>query len=129
MVNHGKNYGIPDNSNCVVLWTNTGLAGADFTPPVMWDDLTAAVERFTSGDQYGLDVSGIKTEEGTFQWLPFLWETGADIPTLDSEGGHAALQLWTDYVVKGYMSQGILGWTQGDVLGQFQNGKAAMMIN
>jgi multiple sugar transport system substrate-binding protein len=27
------------------------------------------------------------------------------------------------------MSQGILGWNQGDVLGQFQNGNAAMMIN
>ena len=27
------------------------------------------------------------------------------------------------------MSKGILGWTQQDVLAQFQNGKAAMMIN
>ena len=125
----GKNYGIPDNSNCLVLWTNSDLAGADTAAPATWDDLTAAVEKLTTGDQFGLAVSAIKTEEGTFQWLPFLWETGADIPTLDSDGGRAALQLWTDYVSKGYMSQGILGWTQGDVLGQFQNGKAAMMIN
>jgi multiple sugar transport system substrate-binding protein len=128
-VYQGKNYGIPDNSNCLVLWTNTGIAGAEFTPPVTWDDLTAAVTELTKGDQYGLAVSGVKTEEGTFQWLPFLWETSADIPTIDSDGGRAALQLWTDYVTNGYMSQGILGWTQGDVLGQFQNSKAAMMIN
>ena len=124
-----KNYGVPDNSNCLVLWTNSDLAGADTPAPATWDDLTAAVQKLTTGDQFGLAVSAIKTEEGTFQWLPFLWETGADIPTLDSDGGRAALQLWTDYVSNGYMSQGILGWTQGDVLGQFQNGKAAMMIN
>ena len=27
------------------------------------------------------------------------------------------------------MSKGILGWNQQDVLTQFQNGKAAMMVN
>ena len=128
-VYQGKNYGVPDNSNCLVLWTNSDLAGADSPAPTTWDELTAAVKALTVGDQFGLAVSGIKTEEGTFQWLPFLWETGEDIPTIDSDGGRAALQLWTDYVANGYMSQGILGWTQGDVLGQFQNGKAAMMIN
>ena len=83
----------------------------------------------TEGDRYGLAVSAVKSEEGTFQWLPFLWETGEDIPTIDSEGGNRALQLWFDLVNGGQMSKSILGWTQGDVLGQFQNGKAAMMIN
>lgn len=128
-VYQGKNYGIPDNSNCLVLWSNTDLTGPEFAPPATWDELTAAVSELTEGDRYGLAVSGVKTEEGTFQWLPFLWETGEDIPTIDSEGGRAALQLWVDYVANGYMSQGILGWTQGDVLGQFQNGRAALMIN
>ena len=128
-VYQGKNYGVPDNSNCLVLWYNADIAGAEFTPPATWDDLTAAVASLTEGSRYGLAVSGIKTEEDAFQWLPFLWETGEDIPTIDSEGGRAALQLWVDYVANGYMSEGILGWTQGDVLGQFQNGNAAMMIN
>jgi multiple sugar transport system substrate-binding protein len=128
-VYQGKNYGIPDNSNCLVLWYNTDLTGPEFAPPATWDELTAAVSELTEGDRYGLAVSGVKTEEGTFQWLPFLWETGEDIPTIDSEGGRAALQLWVDYVADGYMSQGILGWTQGDVLGQFQNGRAVLMIN
>ena len=126
----GKNYGIPDNSNCLVLWYNTDLMGpAGAEPPADWTTLTAAVQALTKGDQYGLAVSAVKSEEGTFQWLPFLWETGADIPTIDSEGGKRALQLWTDYVRNGYMSKSILGWKQGDVLAQFQNGKAAMMVN
>jgi multiple sugar transport system substrate-binding protein len=55
--------------------------------------------------------------------------TGEDLGTLDSDGGRAALQLWTDLVNDGYMSPGILNWTQGDVKGQFVNGLAAMMVN
>ena len=126
----GKNYGIPDNSNCLVLWRNLGLSGpAGVEAPADWEALKAAAAKLTSGDQMGLAVSAVKSEEGTFQWLPFLWETGADIPTIDSDGGKAAMQLWVDLVDSGHMSKGVLGWTQGDVLAQFQNGKAAMMVN
>ena len=126
----GKNYGIPDNSNCLVLWYNTEFTGpAKVNPPTNWDELKSAAKALTEGDRFGLAVSGVKSEEGTFQWLPFLWETGADLPTLNSEGGKAALQLWVDLVKGGNMSPGILGWTQQDVLTQFQNRKAAMMIN
>ena len=126
----GKNYGIPDNSNCLVLWSNDELLAAkSVTVPTNWDELTAAVTALSSGDVYGLAVSAIKSEEGTFQWLPFLWATGADIPTIDSDGGRKALQLWTDYVNNGWMSKSILNWTQSDILTQFETGKAAMMVN
>jgi multiple sugar transport system substrate-binding protein len=126
----GKNYGIPDNSNCLVLWYNTAFTDpGKVAPPTNWDELKAAAKTLTQGDRFGLAVSGVKSEEGTFQWLPFLWEAGADIPTLNSDGGKAALQLWVDLVKDGTMSPGILGWKQSDVLAQFQNGKAAMMIN
>ena len=126
----GKNYGIPDNSNCLVMWRNLAFSDpAEVKAPETWDDLTAAAKKLTSGDRFGLAVSAVKSEEGTFQWLPFLWETGEDIPTIDSDGGKRALQLWVDLVNAGSMSKGILGWTQQDVLTQFQNGKAAMMVN
>ncbi len=125
-----RNYGIPDNSNCLVLWYNTALfEEAGLEPPTTWEELTAAAEALTEGDRFGLAVSGVKSEEGTFQWLPFLWATGEDIGTIDSEGGRRALQLWVDMVENGTMSQGILGWDQQDVRTQFQNGRAAMMSN
>lgn len=125
-----KNYGLPDNSNCLVLWTNDDLMAAKSVgTPTTWDELTTAVTALSEGDVYGLAVSGVKSEEGTFQWLPFLWATGADIPTIDSDGGRKALQLWTDYVSNGWMSKSILNWKQSDVLGQFENGKAVMMVN
>ena len=126
----GKNYGVPDNSNCLVLWYNTEFTGpASVNPPTNWDELRSATKALTEGDRFGLAVSAIKSEEGTFQWLPFLWETGADLATLNSDGGKAALQLWVDLVTGKMMSPGILGWNQQDVLAQFQNRKAAMMIN
>jgi multiple sugar transport system substrate-binding protein len=126
----GKNYGIPDNSNCLVLWYLADAASeAGVTAPTNWEELKAAAAALTAGDRFGLAVSGVKSEEGTFQWLPFLWETGEDIATIDSEGGQRALQLWVDLVNGGHMSKGILNWTQGDVKNQFSTGNAAMMIN
>jgi multiple sugar transport system substrate-binding protein len=123
-------YGIPDNSNCLALWANTPLlekAGVDV--PGDWDALRAAAADLTAGKTKGLAVSAVKSEEGTFQWLPFLWETGEDLPTLDSEGGRAALGLWVELVQAGQMSEGIVNWDQQAVLQQFQNERAALMVN
>lgn len=126
----GKNYGIPDNSNCLVNWYNKAFTDpAGVQPPKNWDELKATSAALTDGDRFGYAVCAFKSEEGTFQWLPFLWMTGEDLATLDSEGGRAAMQLWVDMVNEGSMSPGILGWKQGDVKGQFQNGLAAMMVN
>lgn len=126
----GRNFGIPDNSNCLVNWYNkTFTEAAGVQPPTNWEELKETAATLTQGERYGFAVSAVKSEEGTFQWLPFLWMTGEDLATLDSEGGRAALQLWVDLVNDGYMSRGILNWTQGDVKGQFVNGLAAMMVN
>jgi multiple sugar transport system substrate-binding protein len=129
-VYEGKNYGIPDNSNCLTLWANNKLlkqAGVDI--PADWDELRAAAQKLTKGKTKGFAVSAIKSEEGTFQWLPFLWATGADLQTLDSDGGRAALQLWVDLVDGGQMSRGIVNWDQQAVLKEFENERAALMIN
>jgi multiple sugar transport system substrate-binding protein len=124
------NYGVPDSSDCLTLWYNKDfLEDANVEPPTNWNELKEAAAALTEGDRFGLAVSAIQTEEGTFQWLPFLWQSGADIPNIDSAGGRAALQLWVDMVNEGSMSQGILGWEQQDVANQFMNRQAAMMIN
>jgi multiple sugar transport system substrate-binding protein len=125
-----RNFGLPDNSNCLTLWTNTPLleqAGVEV--PGDWDALRDAAMKLTRGKTKGLAACAFKSEEGTFQWLPFLWATGADIQTLDSDGGRAALQLWVDLVQEGAMSRSIVNWDQQAVLKQFQNQRAAMMVN
>jgi multiple sugar transport system substrate-binding protein len=123
-------YGLPDNSNCLALWANTAVlerAGAGM--PTDWESLRGAVAELTDGKRKGLAVSAVKSEEGTFQWLPFLWAAGADLDSLDSDGGRAALELWVEFVRNGQMSEGIVNWDQAAVLQQFQNGRAALMVN
>ena len=125
-----KNYGVPDNSNCLVQWYNKAFTDpAGLAAPKTWDELRSTTKTLTEGDRFGIAMSAVKSEEGTFQWLPFLWMTGEDLATLDSDGGRMAMQLWVDLVKDGSMSPGIISWTQGDVKGQFQNGKAALMVN
>lgn len=126
----GKTYGIPNSSNCLALFYNKDvLDKVGVQPPTTWDELRENTEKLTTEDRFGLAVSAIKSEEGTFQWLPFLWQAGADIPNLASEAGQSAMQLWVDFVNAGWMSPGVLNWRQEDVKNEFVNGRAAMMIN
>jgi multiple sugar transport system substrate-binding protein len=127
---NGVNYGVPVFSNCLQLWVNTAMAEeAGVDVPTTFDELREAAAAMTNDDHFGLVVAAIHNEEGTFQWLPFLWSTGSDLATINDEGGQAALALWADLVQEGSMSQGILGWDQGAAKDEFGNLRAAMMIN
>jgi len=126
----GKNYGLPDGSTSLALFYNTDMlerAGVD--PPTTWDELRTSAEALADGDRSGFALSCVNTTEGVFNFLPFLWQSGADVPNVDSEGGREALQLLVDAIDRGWMSRGVLNWTQEDVLNQFMNGQAAMIVN
>ena len=57
-----RNYGIPDNSNCLVLWHNTAFTGpAEVAPPTDWEELRKAAAALTEGDRMGLAVSAVKS--------------------------------------------------------------------
>jgi multiple sugar transport system substrate-binding protein len=126
----GHSYGIPNTSNCLALFYNEDmLESAGVDPPDTWDELKEAAAKLTTGNRFGLAVSAINTEEGTFHFLPFVWQAGADIDSLDGEGGRAALQLWVDMVREGSMSRSVLSWTQEDVKNEWVNRRVAMMVN
>ncbi|MFF4347605.1 extracellular solute-binding protein [Streptomyces sp. NPDC001530] len=125
----GKSLGLPNNSNCLALYYNTAmLRSAAVRPPTTWDELAATAQRLTSGDRFGLALSAIRTEEGVFQFLPFLWQAGGDLDTFDSYGA-TALSFLDDLVAKGSLSEQCVGWTQQDVNTRFVNGRAALQIN
>ena len=127
---NGESYGIPNTSNCLALFYNQDmLESADVDPPGTWDELRVAARKLTKGDRFGLALSAINTEEGTFHFLPFLWQSGADLDSLDSEGGEATLRLWVEMVEEGSMSEGILSWNQEDVKNEWVNRRVAMMVN
>jgi multiple sugar transport system substrate-binding protein len=123
-------YGIPNNSNCIVLYYNGPmLERAGIAPPTTWEELRAAAKALTRSDVRGLALSAIKTEEGTFHFLPFLWQAGGDLDSLDGEAGIAALDYVGTLVKDGSLSRSALGWTQADIESQFESGNVAMQIN
>jgi multiple sugar transport system substrate-binding protein len=125
----GRTLGIPNNSNCLALYYNTEmLDAANVEPPATWDELADTAQRLTSGGRFGLAMSAIRTEEGVFQFLPFLWQAGGDLDTF-ATFGTTALAYLDDLVTKGSLSKQCVGWTQQDVNTRFVNGRATMQIN
>ncbi|HEX2926427.1 MAG TPA: ABC transporter substrate-binding protein [Ruminiclostridium sp.] len=126
----GKVYGIPFGSNDLALYYNEDmLSKAGVTPPVTWDDLKAAAKKLTGNGVTGLGISAPKTEEGTFQFIPWLLSAGGNPTKIDSKEGIKAFTLISDMVRDGSISKEVMNWVQSDVLKQFEAGKVAMMIN
>ena len=126
----GRIYGIPFGSNNLCLFYNEDmLKDAGCEVPKTWDDLVDVAKKTTKDGVFGLGLSGLQNEEGTFQFLPFLWSTGATSYEMNSEGGIKALGLYKELIDSGAMSKEVINWTQGDAMNQFISGNLAMMIN
>jgi multiple sugar transport system substrate-binding protein len=125
-----KVYGMPIGSNSLALYYNKKLltdAGVS-APPQTWDQLTETASKTTKSPVYGIAFSAVNTEEATWQWEPFLWSNGGSLTDLSSKDARAALELWVDWVKKGYASKDVVNWNQGDVPNQFIGGSAATMV-
>jgi multiple sugar transport system substrate-binding protein len=126
-----KYYGLPLDSNALALYYNkdafaeAGIAN----PPQTWDELRDVAKKLKKGDRYGLAMSAVKSEEGTFQFLPWLLSTGANYDSLGKPEAVKSLEILTNLIKDGTMSKEVLVWTQGDAEKQFAAGKAAMMVN
>ncbi|BCY18196.1 MAG: ABC transporter substrate-binding protein [Chloroflexi bacterium] len=131
----GKNYGIPLGSNTVVLWINTDMAkaaGLDIAkPPKTWAEFATWAEKMTNKEKgvYGTALLAKKDETGTFLFLPWVLQNGADLDTIDSPEAIAALAFWTDLVNKGYAPKSAITDGFAEIYQQFTTGKAAMMIS
>ncbi|GAA2177256.1 sugar ABC transporter substrate-binding protein [Arthrobacter parietis] len=126
----GEVYGLAPTANTLGIFYNPELLGAaGVEPPTTWDELKAAAEQLTEGDQYGIAFSAIATYEGSWQFLPFMWSNGGEETDLTSPEVAEALALWKDLVDSGSASEAVINWSQADVKDQFVAGKAAMMVN
>ncbi|MBV9130087.1 MAG: extracellular solute-binding protein, partial [Verrucomicrobia bacterium] len=125
-----KVYGMPIGSNSLAIFYNKKmLADAGVTsPPKTWAELTEAAAKTTKAPVYGIAFSAVNTEEATWQWEPFLWSNGGSLSDLSSKNAQAALELWVDWVKKGYASKDVVNWNQGDVPNQFIGKRAATMV-
>lgn len=125
---NGKYYGVPFGSNDLGLFYNKDMfIAAGIQPPTTYDELKTAAKKLTKTGTYGLAMSAPKSDEGSFQYLPWLLSTGAKYNEVGSTEGISALKYITDFIKEGSMSKEVINWTQNDLEKQFATGKAAMV--
>jgi multiple sugar transport system substrate-binding protein len=128
----GKAYGVPIGANTLALYYNKAVlsaAGVDIASVKDWPSLTAALAKTTAAGKKGITFSAIGTEEGSFQFLPWFWGSGANLKQLNSTQGVAAVSLWNDWVKKGYAPNSVINNTQTTSWQEFATGQYAFAEN
>ena len=116
----GRLYGVPFGSNDLVLFYNEDmLAAAGCEVPTTWDELLDVAKKTTKDNVYGFAHCALQNEEGTFNFLPWVWSTGQTSYEIDSEGGIKALEFEKELVDSGAFPKEAINWTQGDTMNQF----------
>jgi multiple sugar transport system substrate-binding protein len=121
----GKTYGVPIGANTLALYYNKSVldaAGVDATTIKDWSSLTAALQKIKSAGKKGITFSAIGTEEGSFQFLPWFWGSGANLTDLSSSKAVSALTLWTDWVKDGLAPNSVINNTQTTSWQEFASG-------
>ncbi len=126
----GRIYGMPLGNNCLALFYNKKLFEIEgVKPPKTWDELRSVAKKMTKGDVKGIAIAAQNSEEGTYQFLPWLFSAGGSIEKLDSTEAVKAFSFLADLIKDGSMSREVINRTQHDVMKEFVAGKTAMMIN
>ncbi|WP_421724186.1 ABC transporter substrate-binding protein [Bauldia sp.] len=131
----GGVYGIPRASNTIALYYNKDMFRAKGldpdNPPTTWEELyeAAAALNDPDNDVYGIAFSAKASEEGTFQFLPWLQMTGGSFEKVNGEGAATALDFWKRLFDEGLTSPDTLTRGQWDSTGTFNGGNAAMAIS
>ena len=123
---------MPIGANTLALYYNKTVldaAGVDPASITDWDSLTSALEKVTAAGKKGITFSGIGTEEGSFQFLPWYWGSGAELTDLSSDDAVSALDLWTGWVEDGYAPNSVIGNTQTTSWQEFLTGEYAFGEN
>ncbi|MFD8236699.1 extracellular solute-binding protein [Streptomyces sp. NPDC059696] len=128
----GKTYGTPIGANTLALYYNKKVleeAGVDIASVKDWTSLTAALAQVGKAGKKGITFSAIGTEEGSFQFLPWFWGSGAELTELDSPQAVSALTLWKNWLDKGYAPNSVLNNTQTTSWQEFASGDYAFAEN
>ncbi len=129
---NGSTYGVPIGANTLALYYNPKVlsaAGVDPASITSWSTLTAALAKVKAIGKTGITFSGINTEEGSFQFLPWFWGSGANLTNIDSPQAVAALTLWTTWLKDGYAPNSVIQDTQTTAWQEFQTGNVAFAEN
>lgn len=130
---NGKLYGIPRGANTIALYVNEDMLNAAgiAAAPATWDELHAAAKKLTNpaAGVFGIAFSARASEEGTFQFLPYVQSAGADWDRLDAPGAQRAAEFWRRLLDEKLASKDTLTRGQSDAAATFINGNAAMVVS
>lgn len=128
-----KLFGVPKSTNTIALYYNADMlkAAGINEPPKTWDELYADAKKLTNKEKgiYGLAFSAQATEEGTFQFLPWVQMAGGGWDRINTEGGVKALSFWKKILDEGLASPDTISRSQWDSTSTFIAGNAAMSIS
>jgi multiple sugar transport system substrate-binding protein len=130
--NGSDTFGVPIGANTLALYYNPKVltkAGVDPASIKDWSSLNDALTKVKASGGKGITFSAVGTEEGSFQFLPWFWGSGAQLTDLGSANAVSALSLWTDWVKKGYAPNSVIGNTQTTSWQEFLTGKFAFAEN
>lgn len=128
----GQTYGVPIGANTLALYYNKAVldaAGVDPASITDWDSLTAALQAVKASGKNGITFSAIGTEEGSFQFLPWFWGSGAELTDLSSSDAQSALQLWTGWLEQGLAPQTVISNNQQSAWEEFLTGDYGFVEN
>ncbi|RVX44132.1 N,N'-diacetylchitobiose transport system substrate-binding protein [Nonomuraea polychroma] len=124
----GKQYGLPWFIGVRALYYRTDVFDElGLKPPASIVELTetARTIREKKPDLYGMAVGG----ENTFGALPFIWDAGGDITSLDSAQSRKGVKAYTDLLTDEICPpQACVSLTGGKTVELFASGKAGMGI-
>ena len=119
-------------NNLALFYRESLLKKAGITsPPETWQELKEQCKKIKEVlgiTPFAYDAEA--SDEGSFQFYPFLWSNGGSLLELDQPEAIEALQFLTDMFKEGYIPRDVLNITsQGDLTPWFVNGEVAFMIN
>ncbi|MDX8142392.1 extracellular solute-binding protein [Lentzea sp. BCCO 10_0061] len=129
---NGQTYGTPIGANTLALYYNKavlGAAGVDPASVTDWASLDAALGKVKAAGKKGITFSAIGTEEGSFQFLPWFWGSGATLTDLSSADAVSALTLWKSWLDNGFAPNSVVGNTQTTSWQEFATGEYAFAEN
>ncbi|GAA4887569.1 sugar ABC transporter substrate-binding protein [Streptomonospora salina] len=127
-----ETYGIPIGANTLAIYYNAEIldaAGVDPESVTDWQSLTDALARVTENGDKGITFAATGTEEGSFQFLPWFWGSGADLRDLDSPEAVEALELWDDWLAQGYAPESVINNSQNTTWEEFSTGEFGFAVN
>lgn len=84
-------YAVPIETELMGLFYNKALFEKQhLAPPRTWNDMLEAAKKLKTPQVSGLTIETFGGVYQNFSWLPFLWQTGADL--LSPDGKHAGLK-------------------------------------